>query len=151
MYSNLFDCFANRFPSVEQPGGKAQLLSYFAVNIVEFRLSTCPATLTVNMAYRCTQVEMDYSPLKTYLQEADVRKAEDETRALLIKLAGPAAVKRGWVYFTEVQFVPVKDLQTIDNLWKAASNNKFGYSVQVRRRQQAMYIVKLLLSTPAAL
>jgi len=29
-----------------------------------------------------------------------VRKADDETRALLIKMAGQGAVQRGWVYFT---------------------------------------------------
>ncbi len=26
--------------------------------------------------------------------------------------------------------MPEKDLRTIDNLWKAGSNGKFGYSVQ---------------------
>ncbi|KAI7840077.1 hypothetical protein COHA_006207 [Chlorella ohadii] len=43
---------------------------------------------------------------------------------------GPAAVKRGWVYFSEVKFIPVEDMQTLDALWKAASGGKFGYSVQ---------------------
>lgn len=43
---------------------------------------------------------MDYSALRDYLAEGDVRKADDETRALLIKMAGQGAVQRGWVYFT---------------------------------------------------
>jgi hypothetical protein len=59
-----------------------------------------------------------------------VRKADDETRALLIKMAGQGAVQRNWVYFTEVPSIPAADLQTVDALWRAASNNRFGYSVQ---------------------
>lgn len=47
-------------------------------------------------------------------------------------LAGEAAVKRGYVFFSEVQFIPEADLKAIDELWKQHSNNKFGYSVQKR-------------------
>lgn len=32
--------------------------------------------------------------------------------------------------FVEVPMIPAADLQTVDALWRAASNNKFGYSVQ---------------------
>lgn len=46
---------------------------------------------------------MDYTALRDHLKDGDWRKAEDETRALLIRLAGEDAVKRGWVYFTEVR------------------------------------------------
>lgn len=73
---------------------------------------------------------MDYSALRDFLAAGDVRKADDETRALLIKMAGSGAQQRGWVYFTEVPTIPAADLQTVDALWRAASNNKFGYSVQ---------------------
>ncbi len=40
--------------------------------------------------------------LLQHLKSGEFEKADDETRALLIRLAGPDAVKRGWVYFTEV-------------------------------------------------
>lgn len=46
---------------------------------------------------------MDYTELREHLKAGDFRKADDETRALLIRLAGEGAVKRGWVYFTEVR------------------------------------------------
>lgn len=46
---------------------------------------------------------MDYAPLRDFLKAGEWRKAEDETRALLIRLAGEDAIKRGWVYFTEVR------------------------------------------------
>lgn len=48
----------------------------------------------------CLQLGLDYSDLRDYLAAGDVRKADDETRALLIKMAGQGAVQRGWVYFT---------------------------------------------------
>lgn len=60
------------------------------------------------------------------------RQADEETRRLLIVLAGEAAQKRGYVFFSEVQFIPDTDLKAIDELWKQYSNNKFGYSVQRR-------------------
>lgn len=47
-------------------------------------------------------------------------------------LAGDAAVKRNYVFFSEVQFIPASDLQTIDQLWRKHSNSRFGYSVQRR-------------------
>lgn len=73
---------------------------------------------------------MDYTALRDALSAGDFRQADDETRALLIKLAGDGAVKRGWVYYTEVKTMPDSDLQTLDALWKTASSGKFGYSVQ---------------------
>ena len=59
---------------------------------------------------------MDFTALRDHLKAGDYRAADDETRALLIKLAGEGAVKRGWVYFTEVKSIPNKDLQTMDSL-----------------------------------
>jgi hypothetical protein len=49
---------------------------------------------------------VDYSKLRDLLKEGKWREAEDETRELLIQAAGPAAVRRGWVYFSEVKFIP---------------------------------------------
>lgn len=84
-----------------------------------------------------SELGLDYSALREYLAAGDVRKADDETRALLIKMAGSGAVQRGWVYFTEVPTIPAADLQTVDALWRAASNNRFGYSVQKEMWVQA--------------
>jgi hypothetical protein len=39
------------------------------------------------------QLGLDYSALRDYLAAGDVRKADDETRALLIKMAGQGAVQ----------------------------------------------------------
>ncbi len=62
------------------------------------------------------QLGMDYTALRDHLQKGEYQKADDESRALLIKIAGADAVKRGWVYFSEVKSMPVADLQTMDTL-----------------------------------
>ena len=72
------------------------------------------------------QVDMDYSSLRDALQQGDFQQADDLTRAALITLAGPDAEKRNWVYFSEVKFISNTDLQTIDKLWRAASNNRYA-------------------------
>ncbi|CAM8999432.1 unnamed protein product [Rhodiola kirilowii] len=56
--------------------------------------------------------------------------SDEETRRLLIALAGDAAVLCGYVFFSEVQFIASADLKAIDDLWLNHSDNKFGYSVQ---------------------
>ena len=74
------------------------------------------------------QADMDYTNLRGALQSGDFQLADDLTRAALITLAGPDAEKRTWVYFTEVKFIANTDLQTIDNLWRAASKNRYRHS-----------------------
>ncbi|KAK9806963.1 hypothetical protein WJX72_008753 [[Myrmecia] bisecta] len=92
--------------------------------------SSKPATTNIDDVPLESEANIDYEPLREALRAGEFQKADDETRALLIKLAGPEAVKRNWVYFSEVQFISAKDLRTIDALWRAASNGKFGFSVQ---------------------
>ncbi|KAJ9189203.1 hypothetical protein P3X46_000527 [Hevea brasiliensis] len=70
--------------------------------------------------------------LRQHLSTQNLRQADEETRRLLIVLAGEATQKRGYVFFSEVQFISEKDLKAIDELWKQYSNNKFGYSIQKR-------------------
>ncbi len=36
------------------------------------------------------------------------------------------------MYFSEVAAIPNEDMKTMDLLWRAASNGRYGYSVQVR-------------------
>lgn len=73
---------------------------------------------------------LDYQPLQQHLLHHDYQAGDDLTLKLLCQLAGPSAQKRGWLYFTEVEQFPTTDLLTIDHLWLAHSQGKFGYSVQ---------------------
>jgi hypothetical protein len=71
------------------------------------------------------------------LAAGDYRQADETTRALLIKLAGESAWPRGYVFFSEVQFISVEDLRAIDQLWREYSDGKFGYSIQKRLWEKA--------------
>jgi hypothetical protein len=73
---------------------------------------------------------ISFDGLREKLAAGEWEAADAETRRLLCELSGEGAAKRKWVYFTEVQFIPEADLRVIDSLWRAYSNNKFGYSVQ---------------------
>ena len=68
------------------------------------------------VSYLAQQLGLDFTDLREHLKTGDYRKADDETRALLIKMAGEGAIKRGWVYFSEIKSIPNADLQTMDNL-----------------------------------
>lgn len=73
---------------------------------------------------------IDYQPLQQLLAEQQFQEADRLTLQKLCELAGPAAVRRKWLYFTEVDTLPVEDLRTINQLWLDHSQNKFGFSVQ---------------------
>ncbi|CAI7774115.1 unnamed protein product [Closterium sp. NIES-53] len=80
---------------------------------------------------------VSYDHLQDKLAAGQWEEADNETRRLVCVLAGEAAAKRKWVYFTEVQNIPDKDLLTIDRLWRAYSKDRFGFSVQ-RKMWRAM-------------
>ncbi|WP_439342852.1 GUN4 N-terminal ARM-like repeat domain-containing protein [Vacuolonema iberomarrocanum] len=77
-----------------------------------------------------SQANIDYTPLVTLLAEQKYEEGDRLTLAKLCELAGDAAMKRGWLYFTEVEQFPIEDLQTLDQLWHIYSEGKFGYSIQ---------------------
>lgn len=74
--------------------------------------------------------QVDYDPLQTLLVEEKYLDADILTLQLLCELAGPQALRRKWLYFTEVKGLPVTDLHTIDRLWRIYSEGKFGFSIQ---------------------
>ena len=73
---------------------------------------------------------LDFSRLQELLAAGEFEQADLASVRLMCQLAGPAAEKRKWLYFSEVPQLPVTDLRTIDALWRAYSDGKFGYSVQ---------------------
>ena len=74
----------------------------------------------------------DYVPLLTAMQAGEFREADQLTRDALITLAGPKAVDRGYVYFTEVPKLPVEDMATLQRLWSTYSGGKWGYAMQAQ-------------------
>jgi membrane-bound metal-dependent hydrolase YbcI (DUF457 family) len=77
-----------------------------------------------------SSVGVNYAELQQQLARQEFQVADTLTLAKLCELANPAAVKRKWPYFSEIDLLPVVDLHTIDQLWLAHSEGKFGYSVQ---------------------
>ena len=77
-----------------------------------------------------SEVGVDYLPLQQYLARQQFLEADRLTLQKLCELAGPAAMKRKWVYFSEVESFPTADLKTINYLWLMHSEGKFGFSVQ---------------------
>ncbi len=73
---------------------------------------------------------IDYQPLQQLLATQDFQAGDRMTLQKMCELAGAEAVKRKWLYFTEVDKFPVTDLQTINHLWLVHSEGKFGFSVQ---------------------
>lgn len=73
---------------------------------------------------------VDYSDLQMLLVQQNYEQADKLTNQKLCELAGESAVDRKWVYFTEVDQIPVIDLQAIDLMWGLYSEGKFGWSKQ---------------------
>ena len=77
-----------------------------------------------------SEVGFDYSPLQQYLLNESFEDADRFTSSKLRELAGERAVKRGYVYFSEVESMPCADLSTLNKLWIVYSRGKFGFTVQ---------------------
>ena len=73
---------------------------------------------------------IDYTPLQQLLVLQEFQEADRLTLDKLCELVGETASARKWLYFTQVESLPVADLQTINMLWKVHSEGRFGFSVQ---------------------
>jgi hypothetical protein len=73
---------------------------------------------------------IDYSPIQDCLAKQDFQGADRLSMQKLCELAGPKAIERKWLYFTEIDKFPIQDLQTLDQLWRIYSEGKFGLSIQ---------------------
>ncbi len=73
---------------------------------------------------------IDYQPLQALLIQKNFEEADRLTLQKMCEVAGEAAQKRKWLYFSEVNKFPILDLQTIDHLWYIYSEGKFGFAVQ---------------------
>lgn len=79
-----------------------------------------------------SSVGLDYAPLQRDLLNQQFEAADRFTSSALRHLAGPQAQKRGYVYFSEVPGMADLDLVTIDRLWTAYSQGRFGFTAQAR-------------------
>ncbi|WP_016950506.1 GUN4 domain-containing protein [Anabaena sp. PCC 7108] len=73
---------------------------------------------------------ISYNSLQQLLTRQEFQAADLLTIQKMCEVAGPTAVQRKWLYFTDVDNFPVQDLQTLNHLWVVHSEGKFGFSVQ---------------------
>ena len=79
-----------------------------------------------------SEVDINYNKLQLTLVEQEFEEADRLTSLYLRRLAGKLAEKRGYVFYSEVENMPDKDLQTIDRLWNIYSTGRFGFSNQAK-------------------
>ena len=75
---------------------------------------------------------IDYGPLQEALSLRSFELADRITSEVLRQLAGAEAVRRGYVYYSEVAPMPGLDLTSLDRLWVCYSRGRYGFSVQGR-------------------
>ena len=84
--------------------------------------------------YKCEQEEEEtlgiYEKLKKLLADGKWRKANEETRIVMLKVAGRS--QEGFFQEEDIERFPSQDLDTIDRLWRIYSHDNFGFSVQKR-------------------
>jgi hypothetical protein len=73
---------------------------------------------------------VDYQPLQHLLVQQSWEAADKLHNLKLCEAANTDALQRKWIYFTEVNSLAIADLRTLNALWMAHSEGKFGYSVQ---------------------
>ena len=98
----------------DDSGAQAFLAEHFPEGVVPLR----------------SERDVDYQPLQTLLVQKNYLEADRLTLEKLCELAGEIAMRRKWVYFTEVEQMPIVDLQTLNQLWLVHSEGKFGFSIQ---------------------
>jgi len=79
-----------------------------------------------------SDIDINYEDLQLMLVEQKFEDADRLTSSYLRKLAGKLAEKRGYVFYSEVNNISGKDLETIDRLWTIYSTGKFGFSIQAK-------------------
>ena len=76
-------------------------------------------------------LKINYQPLQQLLINQNFKEADKLTQEYLCQLAGlNINSHRKWLYFTDIESIPIEDLLQIDLLWQIYSQGKFGFSIQ---------------------
>lgn len=78
-----------------------------------------------------SDLKINYQPLQDLLMKQKFQEADKITQIYLCKLVGLNTKQdRQWLYFTDINLLPLNDLIIIDLLWRMYSLEKFGFSIQ---------------------
>jgi hypothetical protein len=104
----------------------ASLLSLLSTWSAIAQLPSAEPSTSPSLVSPITKV--DYAPLQKLLSTGQWREANEKTGQLILQATNRSAP--GWVRSDDIAVFPCWDLQTIDTLWKQASNDRFGFSAQ---------------------
>jgi GUN4-like len=90
---------------------------------LEEKISVMPATSPA-----ISEAGMDYWQLTKLLETGKWRKADEHTWEILLQIS--LREEEGWLTPADIDSLPCTDLRTIDRLWQAYSNGRFGWTVQ---------------------
>lgn len=76
------------------------------------------------------QIEHYYDQLKHFLKSNNWKAADLKTNKLILILSGRE--KQGYLDSKSIYKIPFEHLEKIDRLWRAYSDNNFGFSVQTK-------------------
>ncbi len=76
----------------------------------------------------------DYVRLRSLLSLGEWQAADKETAALILKASG----RESWLKVSDVERFPIQELHTIDKIWREASSERFGLTVQKRIWQNVL-------------
>ncbi len=82
----------------------------------------------------------DYTQLRNLLAAEEWKKADEETRAQMLK-GSKREEKGGWLDRGEIERFPWQDLRIINRLWVKYSNGRFGFSIQ-KQLWLSVYVTK---------
>ncbi|MBP0003145.1 MAG: GUN4 domain-containing protein [Cyanobacteria bacterium SBC] len=75
-----------------------------------------------------SEAGIDYRPLKVFLETQRWREADLKTWEIVLLVAQREF--QGWLRLEDIEAFPTTDIDTINNLWYANSDGRFGLSVQ---------------------
>ncbi|MBE9164115.1 MULTISPECIES: GUN4 domain-containing protein [Microcoleaceae] len=112
-------------PIVVVPG----LVNLQQATVLSPSLPTQPVTGTPPVAVNLeSEKGIDYSHLERLLAAKNWRGADEETSVKMLEAM--EQVSTGYLSEEDIRKFPVKDLETIDQLWVRYSHRRFGFSVQ---------------------
>ncbi|MEG3938948.1 GUN4 domain-containing protein [Microcoleus sp. S36b_A3] len=112
-------------PIVVVPG----LVNLQQATVLSPSLPTQPVTGTSPVAVNLeSEKGIDYSHLERLLAAKNWRGADEETSVKMLEAM--EQVSTGYLSEEDIRKFPVKDLETIDQLWVRYSHRRFGFSVQ---------------------
>lgn len=77
-----------------------------------------------------TSEDINYQNLILALRNKNWKLADQETYEILLELGGKKSQSKGWINHNTIDKLSCTDLKTIDDLWRAASDGKLGFSSQ---------------------